>query len=132
MNNNMKFIKINKIDFVNNFQNKENCLKYLADEKWKEGYVCKKCGNTNYCEGKTPYSRRCTRCKHDESATAHTMFHRCKVPLPEAFKIAYEICTLPKITIAKLSNTFEKRKMTCWKLKKKIMECLKENQTATS
>lgn len=127
----MKFIKVNIIDFESNFSTDEKCLEFLANEKWKEGYVCKKCGNTNYCKGKTLFSRRCTKCKHYESATANTMFHRCKIPLNEAFKIAYEVCNMPEVSISKLSETIDRRKMTCWKLKKKIMECLKENQTAT-
>ena len=127
----MKFIKVNIIDFESNFSTDEKCLEFLANEKWKEGYFCKKCGNTNYCKGKTLFSRRCTKCKHHESATANTMFHRCKIPLNEAFKIAYEVCNMPEVSISKLSETIDRRKMTCWKLKKKIMECLKENQTAT-
>lgn len=128
----MKFIKIDIAEFENNFSNDEDCLEFLANEKWKDGYICKKCSNTNYCKGKTLYSRRCTKCKHDESATANTMFHRCKIPLNEAFKLAYEVCNMPEISISKLSETIDRRQMTCWKLKKKIMECLKENQTATS
>ena len=128
----MKFIKIKIADFENNFSSNEKCLEFLANEKWKDGFSCKKCGNTNFCKGKSLFSRRCTKCKHDESATANTMFHRCKLPLNEAFKLAYEVCNLPDVSIAKLSETIERRKMTCWKLKKKIMECLKENQTATS
>lgn len=128
----MKFIKINFPEFEDKFSTNEKCLEFLANEKWKEGYICIKCGNTNFCKGKTSFSRRCTKCKHDESATAHTMFHRCKIPLNEAFKLAYEVCNLPDITVSKLSETIDRRHMTCWKLKKKIMECLKENQTATS
>lgn len=127
----MKFIKVNITDFESNFSTDEKCLEFLANEKWKEGYVCKKCGNTNYCKGKTLFSRRCTKCKHNESATSNTMFHRCKIPLNEAFKIAYEVCNMPEVSISRLSETIDRRKMTCWKLKKKIMECLKENQTAT-
>ena len=35
------------------FQSDEKCLEFLADLKWSEGFVCRKCGNTNYCPGKT-------------------------------------------------------------------------------
>ncbi len=126
------FSKIAIQDFDQQFCTELQCLEFLADEKWKSGYVCKKCGNLNYCKGKSSFSRRCTKCKHDESATAHTMFHRCKIPICEAFKMAYEVCSLPDITIANLSEKLKIRQMTCWKLKKKMMECLKENQNATS
>lgn len=126
-----EFSKITTKDFADKFSANLNCLEFLANEKWKEGYICKNCGNSNYCNGKTFFSRRCTKCKHDESATAHTIFHRCKIPIQEAFKMAYEVCVLPDISIANLSDKLKIRQMTCWKLKKKIMECLKENQNAT-
>ncbi|MCK4287884.1 MAG: transposase [Bacteroidales bacterium] len=58
------------------FSDENKCLQYLADLKWKDGFVCRKCGHTNFCKGKTPFSRRCTKCKHDESATSHTVFHQ--------------------------------------------------------
>jgi len=127
-----EFSKIKTKDFELQFSTELQCLEFLANEKWKSGYVCTKCGNMNYCKGKTPFSRRCTKCKHDESATAHTMFHRCKIPINEAFIMAYEVCSLPDISISNLSEKLKIRHMTCWKLKKKIMECLKENQNATS
>jgi hypothetical protein len=126
-----EFSKIAIEDFDNQFSTENGCLEFLANEKWKEGYSCKKCGNKNYCTGKTKFSRRCTKCKHDESATAHTMFHRCKIPVNDAFKMVYEVCSLPGISIADLSEKLKIRHMTCWKLKKKIMECLKESQNAT-
>lgn len=106
------------------FADDEACLKFLAEEKWKTGFICRKCGHDNYCQGKSPFSRRCTRCKHDESATANTPFHGCRMPLNQAFSIAYKICCEPAISTYKLSNMHSTRQMTCWKLKKKILECI--------
>ena len=106
------------------FSEEDDCLKLLAEEKWKDGYVCRKCGHTNYCKGKTPHSRRCTRCKHDESATAHTIFHRCHIPITEAFRIVYMVCSDPKVSTYELSREIDLRQMTCWKLKSRLMECL--------
>ena len=125
------FIKLQPIDFKSVFSDDEKCLEYLADEKWQNGFVCRKCGHTNYCRGKTPHSRRCTRCKHDESATAHTIFHRCKIPLTEAFEIAYMVCSTPDISSWDLSRRLEKRQMTCWKFKKKITECIEKHGDIT-
>jgi DNA-directed RNA polymerase subunit RPC12/RpoP len=111
---------------IESFGSKEACLKLIADQKWAEGYTCRNCGNTNFCKGKTPYSRRCTRCKHEESATSHTIFHRCKLELPEAFRIIYMVCNNPVISTYELSRQMELRQMTCWKLKNKLMECIRE------
>jgi two-component system, sensor histidine kinase LadS len=120
------FSQLGPSTFEDHFSDDEKCLEVLAAEKWKEGYVCRKCSNTNYCAGKSPHSRRCTRCKHDESATAHTIFHRCKIPVREAFKIAFMVCCNPDVSSYDLSRSLELRQMTCWKFKKKISDCLEQ------
>jgi hypothetical protein len=108
------------------FSDENKCLQYLADLKWKDGFVCRKCGHVNYCKGKTPFSRRCTKCKHDESATSHTVFHKCKIPLTEAFQIAFYVCKNPDISTYEISHRINIRQMTCWKFKKKIIECIEK------
>ena len=108
------------------FTEEKDCLKFLADRKWAEGYVCRKCGNTNFCKGRTPFSRRCTRCKHEESATSHTIFHRCHIPITEAFRITYMVCHDPKVSTYELSRQIDLRQMTCWKMKNRLMECLEK------
>jgi hypothetical protein len=118
------FKDITILEFENYFPSEEACLKFLAEEKWEQGFVCRKCGHTNYCKGKKPHSRRCTRCKTEESATAHTVFHKCKIPLTEAFKITYLVCHNPDISAHQISDKLQIRQMTCWKLKKKITECI--------
>ena len=120
------FKNIPIIEFEDLFSSKEKCLEFLAKEKWADGFVCRKCGHTNYCKGKTPFARRCTKCKSDESATAHTIFHRCKVNLTDAFKITYLVCHTPQISTYKLSDELNIRQMTCWKFKHKIMECIEQ------
>ena len=122
------FSNINPKRFQNDYKTEDQCLAYLSDVKWKKGYVCRKCGNTNYCSGKKPYSRRCTRCKSEESATAHTVFHGCKFPLPSAFQMMYQVCKKPDISSYELSRLLKTRQMTCWKFKTKLMECLEENE----
>ena len=115
---------IDIIEFDEQFDTEEKCLQYLADEKWKKGFVCRKCGHTNFCKGKKTHSRRCTKCKTEESATANTIFHKCKFPLTEAFKITYLVCHNPNISTSKISEKLNIRQMTCWKFKKKIVECI--------
>lgn len=118
-------------EFDANFTSDYICLEFLANQKWKDGYSCRKCGHSNYCSGKSPFSRRCTRCKKEESATAHTMFHRCHIPLTDAFQIAYLVCNSPGISSYELSRKLEIRQMTCWKFKKKISECIDKSDEFT-
>jgi DNA-binding CsgD family transcriptional regulator len=99
-------------------------LKILADIKWKEGFVCLKCGSTNYCKGKTELSRRCTRCKKEESVTAHTIFHRCKIPINSAMEIAYLVCNIAAISSYEISRQLDMRHMTCYSFQKKVIDYL--------
>lgn len=111
---------------ITSFTSDEECLHLIAEEKWKDGFTCRKCGNRNFCKGKTPYSRRCTRCKYEESATSHTIFHRCHIPLKEAFRVIYLVCNNPGISTYELSRKIDIRQMTCWKLKSKLMQCIEQ------
>lgn len=123
------FKNIDSATFNKMFSTEDKCLEYLANEKWKKGYICKKCGNTNFCKGKTPYSRRCTKCKYDESATSHTFLHHCKMPINKAFKIMFLVCGKNDISTYNLSSQNDIRQMTCWKLKQKVIECLESNNS---
>ncbi len=107
------------------FDDSEKALRFIADIKWEDGFVCRKCGNTNYCEGKSPSSRRCTRCKTEESATAHTLFHNCKFPINKAFYIAYTVCVEGKsLSSYCYADRLGLNQMTCWKFRKRIETCL--------
>lgn len=118
--------KLNISQFENMFSSEENCLQFISAQKWADGFKCRKCGHDNFCKGKTPFSRRCTRCKAEESATANTIFHRCHIPITEAFRMVYMVCNNPEISTYELSRQMDKRQMTCWKLKNKLMECIEK------
>ena len=125
------FQNIDLHEFDIQFADDEKCLEFLSQQKWKDGYVCRKCGNTNFCKGKTPFSRRCTKCKHEESATSNTMFHGCKISLTKAFRIAFLVCNKPDISTYKISQKINIRQMTCWKFKKRITECIENRSYMT-
>lgn len=122
------FIGVNSIKFYKRFQSDTDCYKYLADIKWQDGYTCKKCGSTNYCHGEKPFSRRCTRCKYDESPTTGTMFDKLKFPLLIAFHIAFKISTKKKgMSSLELSEEYELRQKTCWAFKWKIQQAMRSS-----
>ena len=108
------------------FTSDEKCLEFLSNIKWKNGFVCRKCGNTNFCIGKTPHSRRCTKCKSEESATSDTIFHHCKFPISKAFYISYTVCKgSEEISSYEYARRLALRQMTCWNFKSKILGALK-------
>ncbi len=113
-----RIIKFRKV-----FSDDESCRSFLADYKWQADFECRNCGNTNYCKGKTAFSRRCTKCKKEESATAHTLFHRCKIPLAQAFEMAYLVCRFPDISSYDINRKLGIRHMTCFSFQKRIQSC---------
>ena len=69
----------------------EECEAYrvVSSYKWDEAFECSRprCGYNKYFEGGTPYSRRCVKCKRDESAKAHTIFDKLRMPLHKCLQI---------------------------------------------
>jgi hypothetical protein len=126
-----------KSDFDHNrleelFSSDEKCYEFLAELKWSDGFSCRKCGNPNYCSGKTPHSRRCTRCKTEESSAAGTIFHNCKFPISKAFYIAYNVCKGKEdLSTYEFARRLSLRQMTCWNFKTKIQQALQKMDTLT-
>jgi len=114
------------------FNSEEKCYEFLADLKWSKGFICRKCGNTNYCPGKTTYSKRCTRCKTEESPAAGTIFHNCKFPISKAFYIAYTVCKGKEdISTYEFARRLSLRQMTCWNFKTKIRNAIDQMDSLT-
>lgn len=127
MEKKLDFIGVNAINFYNRFQTDSQCYEYIGLAKWNNTkYICKKCGYDKYCAGKKPFSRRCLRCKHDESPTAGTMFDKLKFPLLIAFHIIFKICARKKgLSTLELSREFGVRQKTCWLFKWKIQQAMR-------
>ena len=125
-----KFIGVSSVKFSRRFKNDEDCYKYMADIKWGSGHVCKHCGHTHYYQGEKPYSRRCSRCRYDESPTAGTMFDKLKFSLLAAFHVAFKISTKKKgMPSLELSEEFELRQKTCRAFKWKIQKAMQSTYT---
>ncbi|RYG03444.1 MAG: chromosome partitioning protein ParA, partial [Chitinophagaceae bacterium] len=101
--------------FVNQYPNKEACYEFLAEMKWQNGYSCIKCGNDNYCKGKIPYNRRCTKCTYEESVLHHTIFENNRIPIEKAFYLLYLMYSNKgAISSHKLAEKLGIRQSTCW------------------
>jgi hypothetical protein len=122
-------------EFCKIYPDRETCFKYLSEIKWKNGYTCRKCNNKTYLTGNLPYSRRCTRCRYDESVIACTLFQNSRIPINKAFYMLFMIySTNGKISSHKLSEILSIRQSTCWvyssKMKKALQERKKELKNA--
>lgn len=121
-----KFSSLSIFEFQERFPTEEACKEYLSELKFSEGFICPKCGHTHYCKGNREYDRQCTRCRHSESITSGTLFHKLKFPLLIAFYIVYYVSTTSKgISSTELSRKLALRQKTCWSFKQKVMKAMK-------
>ncbi|MBY0425095.1 MAG: hypothetical protein K2Q22_05615, partial [Cytophagales bacterium] len=118
MSKDMSFEEFTKI-----YPDDDACLKYISEIKWVGDFSCRRCSQQKYFAGRAPYSRRCTHCGYEESATNATIFHRCKIPLHKAFYMVYLVCNRKEdVTSEELSKTLQIRQKTCWSFKQKIVQ----------
>lgn len=116
-------------EFSAQYPDQETCYKFLSELKWSNGYTCSRCGNTNYCGGRMPYSRRCTKCTYEESALQKTIFHNNRIPINKAFYLVYLMYT-SKGTISshQLSEKLDIRQSTCWSYSIRVKKAMNEHK----
>jgi transposase-like protein len=71
------------------FNTEENCLAYLKEMKWPEGFICPCCGHDQSYEISSRRVYECTHCKKQTSVMAGTLFHRSHIPLVKWFWAIY-------------------------------------------
>jgi two-component system, sensor histidine kinase LadS len=116
-------------EFSAKYPDQEKCNKLLAEIKWTKGFECVKCNNTTYNEGRAPYSRRCIKCRYEESVLFNTIFQNSRIPINKAFYLVYLIYT-SKGTISsyQLSEKLGIRQSTCWQYAIKVKKVMDERK----
>jgi len=118
-------------EFSQIYPDKEACLTYLANLKWADGYQCRKCGHEKYCDGREPHSRRCTKCRYVESATAYTLLQKCKFSIIKAFYAVFLIYTHKgSYSSQELSRVLDLRQGTCWSFTQKVTDAMRRRRLA--
>lgn len=116
-------------EFSAMYPDDESCLKFLAEIKWQRNYSCRKCGHHSFSQGRTSYSRRCSKCGYDESVTAYTLLQNTRLPINKAFYMIFLVySTRGSISSHKLSEILSIRQSTCWSYSAKIKKALKEKR----
>jgi PAS domain S-box-containing protein len=108
-------------EFHKVYPDDDSCYKYLSTMKWKDGYRCKKCKNTKWTKGKSPFSKRCTLCGFDESPLIGTIFYNQKFSITKGFYMAFLITSQNRISSNQLSTMVSLRKDTCASFKRKFL-----------
>jgi len=75
----------NQLEFEKMFTTEEQCIDYLKELRFPQGYVCRQCQYNEYW-----FNIRglmiCKKCKDELSITAGTIFHKSKLPLVTIFR----------------------------------------------
>ena len=117
----------NLLEFAERFKSDEDCIKYLADMKWTEGYVCLKCGH-KASQTRSNFSKICNKCSHIESATANTLFHKVKFGVRKAFFICFEMATTTKsFSASYIAERFGVTEKTARLFMHKVREAMKSS-----
>jgi len=123
-----QFTGQNIITFLDTFKTDMDCLRYLGEIKWKNGFSCKKCGCDRHTIRKKNFARDCNACHHIESPTAGTLFHKVKFGLRKAFTIVFEMsATTKSISANQMSKRIEVRYITAWLFMQKVRSAMKSS-----
>ena len=120
---------VNFEEFSSIYPDAESCFRFLAGLKWKDGYSCRKCDNTQHFPGHQPFSRRCSKCGYEESVLANTIFQNSRIPINKAFYMVFLIYSAKgKISSHKLSEILGIRQSTCWTYLNKVRALMEERK----
>lgn len=115
-------------EFMDDYGTEEKCEEALFRWRFPNGYVCRECGNTTYCQLKSRKILQCNHCRHQHSLTSGTLFASTKLPLTKWF-LAIHLITQSKtgISAMALKRELDVNYDTAWKLKHKLLQAMKES-----
>ena len=85
----MKMPKISLIKWQKRYGTEEACAAMIVKYRWPHGFICPKCGNDSSWYITTRKVYQCSKCKHQVSVTAGTLFHSTNLPLVKWFWAIY-------------------------------------------
>ena len=106
--------------FMKQYSTEAQCQEYLANLRWKSGYVCPKCGCRHaYRLANGRY--QCAKCRHQVSVTAGTALHKTHMPLTQWFLTFYFVCQDKRgISAVQLERMLGTTYKTAWFMLKRI------------
>ena len=96
------------LNWQQQFRTNKDCLQYLKEMKWPNGFMCPQCGHDNridlHCRELTEFSH----CHKKTSVMSGTLFHGSHLPLLKWFWALYFICSdKGSISALRLSRLIE-------------------------
>jgi transposase-like protein len=76
-------------EYQKQFGTEEACRAYLFGKRWPAGFVCPKCGHTEYFDVKSRNKYQCKKCNYQATVTAGTIMDKTRTPLTKWFSAMY-------------------------------------------
>lgn len=121
---------LNLLEFMKRFQTEEQCREFLFKLRWPEGFICPKCAHTAYYEISSRHLYHCTKCGHQVSVTANTIFHKSHTPLTKWFIAIFMMADDKRgISSAKLARNINVSPPTAWLMLHKIRKAMADRDS---
>ena len=92
-------------EFQRQFSSEEECLRFLIQSRWSEGFSCPKCRHGQFYWKAARKLLQCKKCGYQTTVTSGTIMHRTKIPLTSWFHAAYLVSTItPGISALQLQR----------------------------
>lgn len=114
------------LDLQRDYGTDMQCREYLFQAKFPKGFVCEKCGNTNFSFVQRHKVYQCKKCLKQHSVTVGTIFENTKLPLNIWFLAMYLVSQqttgISAVTLQKLTGV--RKYATAWNLLHKIRKVM--------
>lgn len=121
----VRIISVN--EFRKRFSTEDDCLNYLVNLRWLNGFICPKCQNRESYQQKDSGFYRCKACDYKVSITAGTAFHGTNLRLPDWFWAVYRMPQDKKgFSAMQLMKEIDVSYPTAWSMLHKIRCAMEE------
>ncbi len=110
----------------------QQCVAHLLRVRWPDGVICPRCGARPCRALRSRRLYQCSRCRHQTSLTAGTIFHKSRVPLHKWFYAIYCLAQDKKGCSAMLlSKELDVCYPTAWLMAHKIRHAMAREALGT-
>jgi transposase-like protein len=117
-------------EFQKLFNNEDACRNYLFKSRWPKGFICPKCGHSEYYLINKRHLYQCAKCKKQHSVTTGTIFQDTHLSLQKWFWAIYLISRDKRgFSALALKNAIQVSYPTAWLVFHKIRQAMANKET---
>ena len=125
-------VQFSLAEMMERFATEEACEKELYRQKWRNGFVCPRCGHGKHY---TTYNRRlplykCASCRHQTTSTVGTVMQKSTTPLRKWFLAIFMLaCDKRGVSAKQLQRELKVAYQTAWSISHKIKDAINAMDT---